>query len=1643
MRFWRKAVGRAGLCGLFAAVIALGIFLPSTMHRAFAADNSIANLSLYERASELTREFATAIAPGADKDGNTRLYMLEATKTKSLLVPGNAGALLGYADVLSDDKGIVGWLMNSYTAASATISYDQLINVINTGDVDGDGDVDKFDAGAKNPLYQYAVYGEALTNMGLVSASRAGMISSMFRGLGALIMMAAYVLANIAPFLFRLALLLLVTFNPFRLFETVINGTASANLGMISGLANYVGSIYKVVQDFSVAILLPSMLAIMLVSVLMFTKGSAMKKFTRYGLRVFMLFAGLPLIGATYTGLINDMNSQVKVGSEYADYLVYSSYVNFADWVKYSRLAPPKNEMIYNPQFSGDNSTSVADRSMILEINGTRAANTRAYDLSKRYSATSNLNKIFKTGGSTKNVDDSTYTSDQSNSFLTVLGMLWDNMKGTRYSSSDYDGEVSGQIQHIRAAANDADRSKIDADIVHMYSLTASDNRTWSQKLNPFNGQDWLKPIVWNGQKGANGPNSGDDYRNSAKGLFTAGAALNPVFQFGRYKMNIYNSGDLRFNSSGGYYAPSMPDIVTKKAAPIGLSSTNRTDSDGGLSPIAMYNFLNTTFSSTGLTVYSPTKTASDLSRDSYMAVTFAGSGINKFTRWLEDVTVMFCLAILAIMYGIMMVEVAMKSIPRILSSVFGTALGSIAFMTKLLISTAVLLVQVLGIIFFYAFSENVIMTLLLNFDSLMGKSGEYFGFGVLFDILNSIMVVLVTGAVTWFMIKNANTFREMLEEVVSTSINRLMGMLDTSTGGQGLDIGKSTGGRIGSNGKLTDDHKDEGLVGGAARILSDANNIEGQREQNAQEMGQAPKSFGTRLRNRLGTASELAEARNADGLKKLAGVKGNAYNRELKAKEEGLKAMTYNPDFDAKNPDDAQNAAVKKPTNDNGQVIDENGEVLRDENGNAVDENGQPISAASPLSSDGKGPMVAEDGSLVDANGDSYTDENGNAFYQNDKGQLVDEDGHFVALDQDGTLQPIDELMDGNGKPVDAAKEAAKLDAMRFDPEQYSAMKDAQDASHYGLDKDGNAVDKDGNALQMKGKDGPEPVSMDAQGYVTDAQGNRVPASDLIGDVDSRGFDTVKDPETGQDVLKHKGDRAMKNMGAPSKNANLTTLARRAGHTYDVAERAAERASDLKKAGASPYAVAQAARFAKRAAHAAQTAQNQFAEAMKGDQGHVNSNVKQAVSRPITAEHVASSQRYAKAQAAALQKGQDELAAMKKSGASAQTIARQVRKVDAQRHEAQQASVMARDMQTAKKAGRSYQEVHQASERVRHAEQVFSRAQDSYDAAVASGASKQVIAQRAARVAKASQVMTDAEMNRSRVSQAPAGNRQMIDRATARHEQAKTQYRQAEQAAVKARQSGASPKDVQAADRQVARASRQVQQTKAERDYLVNPSGWQASHAQTPRVQNVPKVSPSKSYATLTANGVTNYADYQKQMSSRMQTFTQNQSKLKQAQDRLRTLQSGHRPPQIVDQARAQVSQLKEMVQQSRTNVNVLRMNAQGLLKTGHFQPSVASRPIRQNGTAIINQMVNLGQTQAMYDRLVSQQKSGTLGAGGAKQMKTLQTRMSTMRTNLVRSGIREDALLDRTHIESSARHMKQSWDAFVNGKSIENNED
>lgn len=1609
---------RMGVRAVLSLFLVLLVLVPLVITTGAAADENegLSDLSLYQRTSELTREFGTRLAPGS----TSSLEMVAGDSASDKLTAGNAGGLLGYIDSMSDDQGVLGWLTSSYTASSSTITYDQLLNVIPT--------TNNISAGFQNPFYQYAGYGEALTSMGLATPLRGGgLLDSPGRLFGTGLMLIVYLFALVAPLLFGLALKILETFNPFLLFSTVFDGVAASELGMLSGIAAYVGELYETVQSFSVAIILPLFLVVTILSIVFAKKGAALPKVGRYALQVFFLFAGLPLIGATYTGTVENLGAKTQVGSDYANYLVLSSYVDFEGWVRTSRLAPPSENRIRNPRLASEDkkeSMSLADRSLVLEINGKRAGSATANVLANRYNSSSNLSAIFEEGstGMRDLKSSSKASTAEMDATRQTLNMLMRHISSARYSGAQYDGEIAGQIQRIRSNSSTPEK---DESIIKMFSITSSEKRTWKQRSwFGDEGKDWMEPVDW----------------DEAKGLFTPGAAENPTFQFAPYSQNIYNSGGLTFeavsdgsgNALLGYKMASAIGSNGKTLDPIGTSTSTTM---GGLSPLAMYNFLNTTFSDTGMVIYSSSKSSSDLVRDSYASVSFAGGGVSLLMRWLENIVVMASLATVSIMYAVMMVNTAFKNIPRILSGVFGTALGSIAMATKLLISTGVMIIQILGLIFFYTLSENILMTLLLNFNELTASATNFFpSGGIAFEFARGAITIIVTLIVTTFLIKNMRTFTEMMEEFISNSITRLMSAVDTSTGGKGLSVADMTGGRVGQDGKLTADARqsDErnGLIGGVNRILGDAHDIESRRERLAAETGKGERSTAEKIKARLGTASELGGAKANDTAKGLVGIDGKSYEREMAAQNEGVKSIGHGDAtaLGKKSTEDYDESMGVKTTPD-GKVLDANGEVAMNEHGNAVDVDGNAIAPVTPLDMNGRSVVTNDDGAILDQDGGVYTDELGNAFRQDEKGRLVDENGAFVALDRDGVLKPLAEVPDNNGKPVSASKEAKRLDKLRHDATAYGDMRDQQGATHYGLDKDGNVVDPSGQALTARGADGKtSPVALDANGFMVDKAGNKLSANAVEGLVDERAYERVTDPTTGETNIRHKGDAAMKNLIDPNAPASsASALAMQVNRAQDVAARAEGRVQQLKEQGASPYAVQQAERAAVAMKQQAQQVQQRFDTAVQ--EGTLPAN------EPVTKTQVDAARRGVTEQKGKLAAAKAKVAELKTAGAPPQAVAKAERVLEATQQAAQQAFNRHSDTTTALATGRSVQEVAGARNRLERAESVFTSAQAAYTEAISSGAPAPVLAKKVDTMNRATQVLAAAQSNAARVEQPPAA----VPAKVAKAETAFIAARQAKQTAERAvttleRQNAPAPA-IQAAKKEAAMANRKFQTASRAKDAVLAPRNWTPD---VPTLRPEAQQSVSQSFATLASSGISSYGDYSREVAARTSTLQAKQANLKTQQQRYQKL-DGNRPPQVMRQMRDQITALKRDVEAENATLQTLQQNAQGLLKNNSFKPIVATKPIRMDGTKVLNRMVTLQQTQATVDRLTTKASRGTLTPQETKQLASFKASATTIRRELTTAGIKDDVLKDTDSLTDGVRHFGQSWDAFLNGTSKE----
>ena len=1393
-------------------------------------DGGVSNLSLYNRSSELAREFGTSLAPGTEQDF---------TKMISNANAGTAGGLLGYADIMSDDDAVVGWLTSSFTTASVQLTYDQLENI--TGSKED------------NPFYAYAGYGEALNAMGLSKTVR-GDSGKIGRQIATGYIMFLYLVSLAISMLFSLAMKVIVLLNPFKLFMGVFGNVADLDLGILSAAAAQVELIYKAIQDIALFVLLPMFLVITVFTVLVFAKGQALKRFSRYALRVFMIFAGLPLIGATYTGIIEDLEESISTGSMVSEYLIYSSYVDFENWVKETRLGAPRegyasgSESIRHPRFVAEGSDSIdkmhnPSRTFILGLNAKQAGNAKAYDIYTQFKDGGLAGALGSQGElEYKDAADIKIGTSGLYSKQTAMDLLRRHFNNDKYSGSHYDGEVTGQVQKLLDGttldddgnATNTELSANDTEILRMFTLTASKNRTWQKstdlKIKPHPDDPGDKKVQW--------------WKEPVK--FHASAhLLNPneisanAFDFSHYPAHIYNNGALelkKFSDDKGdegsgyvFRSYSLEDGAVDDGVPLNPDGTIT----GGLSPLAMYNFLNTTFSDSGLTIWSSDKSSSDQTRDSYAAVVHGGTGVTSVLRWMETATLMTSMNVLTIAFSIMMIQVAITGIPRILSGVFGTALGSIASITKLLVSTGVMLLQFLGMMFMYYLSENIIVGMMIQIDRFVGGTVDEFDTSsimlfngsiggpldsitlvsgnVIIDVFKSIMMIIVVAGVTYFMIKNIGTLRNILEELVTDGIQRLMSGLDTSTGGKGhgLKLSDVSGGRIDNkDGKLTDEAKHPNLsnlpIGGKmAEGLKGAHDLASMREAQLEAQGVS--------------ADEIyGEGASAGGIKgALAKAKGKARNRFSKGglgqegKESLAKRMTK-----AARQDGRTNAMMKPLFGIEGKQLQramgaEQKDIDRTGRARTYDNHGKKSTDVgdntnnkledinSRLPQNNESLMFNDKGELLDTNGDVYTDENGTPLMQNSEGHLVDDNGNYMQIGEDGVLEPSDE-------PKLLADEAQKLDTMRSDADAKQAMLEAQDDTHYGIDADGNVVNADNEPI--KTKDGLD-VSLDAEGRMIDSNGDFVQPSDLDEkDLDMQGFE-VKTDEDGNQYLQHKGDDALRE-GAKVENddgemvntigddgksysmrkadvgKSVTAMAKEANNLENRAKRAREKVNRLKANGASPYAIQQAERHANRLINQANDAQNRY-------NNHIASGAGRTGER-VSKDHVETAKRSVQGEKQNVQKTQENL---KNEQQKLQELQQANKPINDQRQvvqEAQQAQQKAeQQVDTARQAVQTAQQEQQQAF-AQYTANPTSQTKQAYDNAVAkTNSAKQNYSQAQQSVQQAKQTVQQSQQKLGQMEQqnqasVRAQNQQerRVEQAQKQHQQARRNYTQANNSA-------------------------------------------------------------------------------------------------------------------------------------------------------------------------------------------------------------------------------------------------------------------
>ena len=192
-------------------------------------------------------------------------------------------------------------------------------------------------------------------------------------------------------------------------------------------------------------------------------------------------------------------------------------------------------------------------------------------------------------------------------------------------------------------------------------------------------------------------------------------------------------NGDLGVNQDGNYQADG-PDIYSGNLNPLEGGPGNR---KGGLSTMAMYAYLLSTFDDKHVTMTSTNDVGTIASIPEHYNVTLVGNGGNAFGNWSMAIGLMLSMSILACGYMYLTFEAVLNAVPGMAAAILQSSVASLKGATRaalLVIGSAVGVVVASAM---YTFTQMLLIAISGLSDSFLGLTSSGGGVAMLFSKLN------------------------------------------------------------------------------------------------------------------------------------------------------------------------------------------------------------------------------------------------------------------------------------------------------------------------------------------------------------------------------------------------------------------------------------------------------------------------------------------------------------------------------------------------------------------------------------------------------------------------------------------------------------------------------------------------------------------------------------------------------------------------------------------------------------------------------------------------------------------------------------------------------------------------------------------
>jgi hypothetical protein len=721
------------MMALLTGVAALALSTPAK-----AAEDP-ANYSFYKLSSSLAAFFSNAQSP----DENAAPINPDVWNSV-VEHPGNAGSMLGYVD--PDFSFSMEFLNSQISGSSSAVGYDTLIQSAEGSDKSST---------ATPGMLDYAHFGAALNAMGLDSMGT-GLSLGFIEPIGGGLLMILYIFTGVVDLLFVGIISTLKVLNPFTLFyegvkmvsptfaEGMTGGQAPP--GFLGGLSSWIGDWYQVLNNMAWTVLVPLFIGFLLLGLVLsknMNRGSAVKKLV---IRVIFIGAGLPLIGSMYTGVLNSMGDASESGSAGSTQVVLSTYVDFENWALRNRLAVPEGAVIeWNASQDKPSDLALAKvRNTALEIN--KSTN---YSWSTIKSSL-NVGQDQSWTNAALN-DTAEENSGGLSGYMSTIDLLGRYISGSKIDAASYETAVKGDIS-TSAPYTDGEDGK----------------KQVSEWFIDFSDPEKGLPEIEDPEKVAGNPVMMVADGNGLEVGPTPGATF----------------GVKKYSSTGSIACRSW------------VSYNDGTPRPCNMSTLSMYNYLNTSFGSDSMTMYSSNKSTSGATREMHNSVTQVGTGTMSGLYWVNSMVLLGSFVIIGLGYALSMLFSNIKRSFQLITAIPFATIGAIPGIAKVIIYAMAMILEVIVTLFIYRFIQVFLISIPqiveMPFSAVLNgvSSGDAAAANLLTGgtvaMVMTVLSIIALIIFTVLALRVRKTLVKSINEVVTKLVDKFMDTSVAPPGGKG-----------------------------------------------------------------------------------------------------------------------------------------------------------------------------------------------------------------------------------------------------------------------------------------------------------------------------------------------------------------------------------------------------------------------------------------------------------------------------------------------------------------------------------------------------------------------------------------------------------------------------------------------------------------------------------------------------------------------------------------------------------------------------------------------------------------------------------------------------------------------------------------